>query len=84
MSMVQVSIYDARNRLSALIEEVERGNEVVITRHGKVVAKLIRAGQSDRAAQAVANLRELREEIARQGAPFSAEEIQSLRTGGRR
>lgn len=39
--MKEVAIFDAKNRLSALIEEVERtGEEVTITRHGKPVAKL--------------------------------------------
>lgn len=36
-----VSTYDAKATLSALLAQVERGEEVVITRHGKPVAKLV-------------------------------------------
>jgi prevent-host-death family protein len=39
--MVQVSTYDAKATLSALLQQVEAGEEVVITRHGKPVAKLV-------------------------------------------
>ena len=41
--MKHVGIFDAKTNLSALVEEVEKGGAVVITRHGKPVAKLIRA-----------------------------------------
>ena len=43
MPMKHVGIFDAKTNLSALIEEVEKGGSVVITRHGKPVAKLVRA-----------------------------------------
>ncbi|HWF00322.1 MAG TPA: type II toxin-antitoxin system Phd/YefM family antitoxin [Caulobacteraceae bacterium] len=40
--MTSVGVFDAKNRLTALIDEVERGGgEVVITRRGKPVAKLV-------------------------------------------
>ena len=41
--MKQVGIFDAKTHLSSLIEEVEKGGEIVITRHGKPVARLVRA-----------------------------------------
>jgi prevent-host-death family protein len=37
----QVSIFDAKNQLSALVAEAERGREVTITRRGVAVAKLV-------------------------------------------
>lgn len=37
----EVALYDAKNALSALIQEVEdTGQDIVITRHGKPAAKL--------------------------------------------
>ncbi|MDP2732655.1 MAG: type II toxin-antitoxin system prevent-host-death family antitoxin [Hoeflea sp.] len=45
--MDEVGILEARNNLSALIERVERGEEVTITRHGKPVAKLVSTGNDD-------------------------------------
>jgi prevent-host-death family protein len=37
---MDVGVLEAKNRLSELIERVERGERVVITRHGKPVATL--------------------------------------------
>ncbi len=43
--MKTVGIFDAKTHLSSLVDEVERGGEVVITRHGKPVAKLVPAAE---------------------------------------
>ena len=43
--MKHVGIFEAKTHLSSLLEEVEKGGEIVITRHGKPVAKLVRAEQ---------------------------------------
>jgi prevent-host-death family protein len=39
--MTEVGTFDAKNRLSELLNRVERGEEVTITRHGKAVARLV-------------------------------------------
>jgi prevent-host-death family protein len=41
--MKRIGILDAKTHLSSLVDEVAKGGEVVITRHGKPVAKLVRA-----------------------------------------
>ena len=41
--MREVGTLEARNSLSALIEQVEKGEEITITRHGKPVARLVPA-----------------------------------------
>jgi prevent-host-death family protein len=38
--MTEVSVAEAKAHLSALLDRVERGEEVVITRRGKAVAKV--------------------------------------------
>ena len=38
--MHEVGAFEAKNRLGALLDQVERGEEIVITRRGKPVAKL--------------------------------------------
>ncbi len=45
--MKQVGIFDAKTHLSSLVDEVEKGGEIIITRHGKPVAKLVRAEKPD-------------------------------------
>jgi prevent-host-death family protein len=39
--MERIGIYDARSKLSELIERVQSGEEVVLTRHGEPVACLV-------------------------------------------
>jgi prevent-host-death family protein len=39
--MRRVQVVEAKARFSALLAEVESGETVVITRHGKVVARLV-------------------------------------------
>ena len=39
--MHTIGAFEAKNTLGALLDEVERGEEIVITRHGKPVARLV-------------------------------------------
>ena len=39
--MKQVGVYDAKTQLPRLLDEVEHGETIMITRHGKPVAKLV-------------------------------------------
>lgn len=41
--MERVGIYEAKAKLSDLVDQVSRGAEVTITKHGKAVAKLVPA-----------------------------------------
>ena len=41
MSNQSIGLFEAKTHLSELINRVERGEEVVITRHNKAVAKLV-------------------------------------------
>ncbi len=47
--MITVGSFEAKTHLSSLLERVERGEEVLITRHGKAVARLVPAAEADRA-----------------------------------
>lgn len=59
--MNTVGAFDAKTHLSALLDQVARGEEIVITRHGHPVAKLVPVGerQPEQARQAAARLRYL-------------------------
>ena len=37
----QVNVYEAKAQLSKLLEQVEAGEEIVIARHGRPVARLV-------------------------------------------
>ena len=60
--METVGSFDARANFSALLERVERGEQIVITRHGKPVARLmpIAGPAKGKVSNAVVKLRELR------------------------
>ena len=67
--MKHVGIFEAKTHLSSLLEEVEKGGEIVITRHGKPVAKLVppaEVSNPERAArrkQAILRLRKIANEL---------------------
>lgn len=83
-----VGAHEAKTRLAELLDRVERGEEIVITRHGRPVARLTRTGPGHDvgAARAAASaLGRLRAEIAADGGgAFSLDELLALRDEGRR
>jgi prevent-host-death family protein len=80
--MKQVQLSTAKAQLSELIDEVERGETVVITRHGKPVARLMREDDGRRAdaLRAMAEIKEMRKTAGR----ATVEEILSWRDEGRK
>ena len=67
--MKHIGIFEAKAQLSSLLDEVERGVEVTITRHGKPVAKLVQATaefspeEVERRKEAIRNLRAMAREL---------------------
>lgn len=48
--MREIGAFEAKNTLGTLLDHVQRGEEIVITRHGKPVARLVpSSGGMDRA-----------------------------------
>ena len=84
--MKHIGIFAAKTHLSSLVDEVAKGGEIVITRHGKPVAKLVRAEERHhpeaiaRRRQAIAELREM---ARKRGLRISHEEIKSWIEEGR-
>lgn len=80
--MPAIALFEAKNRLSELIDRVQGGEEFVITRRGKVVARLA-APESDntrqRALDAIAGLH-----ASRQGVSLGRLKSRDLITQGRR
>jgi prevent-host-death family protein len=59
MTIREVGAFEAKNRLGALLDRVERGEEIMITRRGRAVARLVPANggfDRGRARQAVENI----------------------------
>jgi prevent-host-death family protein len=47
----EVGVYDAKTRLPRLLDDVERGETITITRHGRPVARLVPIDQPKRTTQ---------------------------------
>ncbi|MSP29269.1 MAG: type II toxin-antitoxin system prevent-host-death family antitoxin [Acetobacteraceae bacterium] len=82
----KIGAYDAKVRLSALLDRVERGEEIIITRHNRPIARLIPEGQGQNVATAraaIAALTTLRAELAAKDVRLSPTEIRALRDDSR-
>jgi prevent-host-death family protein len=81
----EVGAFEAKNKLSELLDLAERGEEIIITRHGKEAARLVPPrGMANRneAREALQRLRELAKK-EKHGA-FDWEEWKAYRDEGRR
>jgi len=87
--MKQIGAFEAKNTLGALLDCVERGEEIVITRHGKPVARLVpnsERGDEDQMESAFHRIRARAQKLAKKnpGSPsFDWDEIKKLRDAGR-
>lgn len=80
MKQIQASM--AKAQFAELLDDVERGETVVITRHGKPIARLVPNEDERRAdaRRAMAEIKELRKQIK----PATVEEILAWRDEGRK
>ena len=65
--MATVTAFEAKTRFGELLERVSKGEEVVITRHDKPVARLVPEGAQrlDEVLRSVQGLRDLQQRIRR-------------------
>jgi prevent-host-death family protein len=79
--MITVGAFEAKTHLSRLLDRVAEGEEVVITKHGKPVARLVSAAHTDRERvnDAFEKLKLLRKRTTLGGLSW-----QALRDAGRR
>jgi prevent-host-death family protein len=78
--MTTVSVYEAKTHLPRLIRAAERGETVIITRHGKPVAKL--APVEDQRRESVAEVMKRMEALRRRLPKVSIDEILAWRHEG--
>lgn len=77
---MEIGAFEAKTHLSSLLERVSRGEEIVITKHGRAVARLVPVNQDN--VSAAASLSEKLLTI-RQGVTLGAD-WKSLRDHGRK
>lgn len=83
--MLEAGAFEAKNTLGALLDRVQNGEEIVITRHGKPVARLIpeTGGRNLDAARAASARLRARAKQARSGVPITQDEWKAFREDGR-
>jgi prevent-host-death family protein len=84
--MAKVTAFEAKTRFGELLERVSQGEEVVITRHDKPVARLVPEGapRLDEVRRSVQGLRDLQQRIRRRSkAKLSDREVRSAIEQGR-
>jgi prevent-host-death family protein len=88
-SAPEVGAFEAKNTLGTLLDRVERGEEIIITRHGKPVARLVpNTGPPDQneVQAAFKRMRERARDLAKKTPgrqAFHWEELKKLRDEGR-
>ena len=80
--MRTVGAFDAKNRLGTLLDLVEQGEEITITRHGKPVARLVAPGTSPGSAESRAAADRIR--ARREGVMLGGIPVKSLIEDGRK
>lgn len=92
--MITIGAFEAKTKFSELLDRVERGEEVVVTRHGKTVARIVpeafpdaeaeRKAREAKAAEIKAEFVRVREMLRSEGVSLTRDEIIALRDSGRR
>ncbi|MBC8037779.1 MAG: type II toxin-antitoxin system prevent-host-death family antitoxin [Rhizobiales bacterium] len=79
--MITIGAFEAKTHLSSLLDKVEAGEEVVITRHGKAVARMVpeAVAAGERLDDTIARLKEMRRTTKLRGLPWK-----DLRDQGRK
>lgn len=86
MKTTTVGAFDAKTRLSELLDRVEKGETIIITRHGEPVAQLApyaEAIDEKKVQKAIDGLLELRDEVLKNGRGMTIEEIRAAINEGR-
>ena len=83
--MTEIGAFEAKNTLGSLLDRVERGEEIVITRHGKPVARLVASTSGIDHAKAKAAAERIRARAERLSAErFDWRALKADRDEGRR
>jgi len=82
--MLQIGAFEAKNTFGSLLDRAESGEDIVITRHGRPVARLTSEPIFDVAKAKAAAARIRQRAMERKTGPFTWEEWKAYRDEGRR
>ena len=81
METQTIGLFEAKTHLSELVARAERGDEIIITRHNRPVARIVPVAamplfDAERRRKAVAEMQRVGRQVAkRTGQPITADEI---------
>lgn len=80
----EIAASEAKTHLARLLDAVERGETIAITRHGRRVARLVpdEEARRERVARALDEMKKIAEEIRKEHGPTTIEEILAWRHEG--
>ncbi len=81
--MREIGAFEAKNKLSTLLDWVESGEEILITRRGKAVARLVAAEPGFDRAKARLAAQRIRERAVKLNGGFNWAEWKAYRDEGR-
>jgi len=81
--MLKIGAFEAKNTFGNLLDRVQRGEEIVITRHGQPIARLIPNTPRIDQAQAQAALQRVRDRAKEHPAGFNWDALKEARDKGR-
>ena len=81
--MDRIGIYDAKAKLSELVERVEAGEDIVLTRRGRAVVRLVRAEAVTRRQARAGAVRRIRALSKRMNLKISRAEVRRAIAKGR-
>lgn len=80
--MRQIQASEAKTHLPKLLDDVERGETLIITRHGRAIARIV--PEMDRQQEAIDRALDSIKELRKSTGKITFEELQAARDEGRR
>jgi prevent-host-death family protein len=81
--MQEIGAFEAKNKLGTLLDRVEQGEEIVITRHGKPVARLVPNIETVNQAEVQAAAKRIRARAKKLKIGFNWRALKTERDAGR-
>jgi prevent-host-death family protein len=82
--LTEIGAFEAKNKLSWLLDRVEQGEEIIITRHGRPVARMVPTNAGVDRSEAQAALQRMRDRAKQAGlGPFHWETLKTDRDASR-
>ena len=82
-SLMKIGAFEAKNTFGNLLDRVQRGEEIVITRHGQPVARLVPHVPDIDQQEAEAALQRIRDRARTAGQELNWKSLKKLRDQGR-